>query len=145
MLLPPPPPPSNPRPPAAEPAPDDVSVIMESLEKGARAADVRKHLIALGYDAQHAERVVQNAVRWRGEEYASRGIDLNDPDSVRAAGNRQVILGLVLCGLGVFITVGSCLMASHQGGYFIVTGGLITGGIGLIYRGNRMGRSGSES
>ena len=53
----------------------------------------------------------------------------------RASGIRYIGIGLGVFAIGVGITVGSAMLSSETGGWFLVTYGAIIVGIGMVARG----------
>lgn len=50
-------------------------------------------------------------------------------------GSASMQVGFVLLALGLLCTIGTIVVASRNGGMFVITGGLISGGLGLIGNG----------
>src|SRR5207248_10524048 len=103
MFNPPPPAPDEARPPAASPPQQDdalLAYVLQCLEKGSRPEDVRKQLIARGLSKDEANQTVQAVLNGRSGHYAKEGIDIADPDSVHAAGRRNMMIGGIICLVG---------------------------------------------
>ncbi len=139
MFMPPPPPP-----PEDQPAPqfDVHGYVLQCIEKGSTPAQIRKQLIARGHNADEANTIVDSVVRWRKDEYARGGVDLDDPASIRAAGRRNMVMGGAICLVGVAVTLATWTVASESGGRFILAGGAIVWGFIQFCRGAVQASSG---
>ena len=134
-------PPLTPRPtPPSDDAPADGGVpqgdelfhyVLECMEKGSSKAEVRKQLIAFGYSAPDADQVVEDVAEWR-RKHGSRYPDppVIATNSGGGNGNTNMLIGGIVCLVGIVITVGSCMAAGEGGGrYFIAWGAIIWGAI----------------
>jgi len=138
MFNPPPPGPNDAGPPAKSPEQQDdalLAYVLQCLEKGSKPADVRKQLIAQGMSKEEANQVVQAVVNWRSQHYSKEGINVADPDSIHAAGKRNMAIGGIICLIGIIVTVLTFSAASSGGGRFVVAWGAIVFGAIQFFRG----------
>jgi hypothetical protein len=142
VYFPPPPPPPGDRAKSAPAQWDVHGYVLECLEKGSTPSEVRKQLIARGHSANEANAVVDSVAHWRKGHYVGEGIDLDDPDSIRAAGKRNMVIGAGICLIGLVITIGTFALASGSGGSFIVASGAIFWGFVQFCRGAAQAGSG---
>jgi hypothetical protein len=135
MMLPPPPPPPGKQSSGGIDLPLNIDEqLLESLERGAEPEAVWNDLIARGCSKQQADNLVQRAMQQRTNRYASIGVDIDDPESLRAVGNRNRQIGMIFVVAGIMITFASFAMAGATG-FYLVTTGLIGVGVTLFIRG----------
>jgi hypothetical protein len=142
MLQPPPPPPQDDARSASQAYANLHARLIQQLESGVQPHDVHRYLIEDGYSSEQADQIVQSAAQARAEMYVRQGVNIDDPESLRALGRRNMALGASLVALAIVGTLGSCMVAIHVGGVYWVLGGLVFGGITLFLRGfSQVGRA----
>jgi hypothetical protein len=79
-------------------------------------AAVEEVLRSQGFDAASASAIVDRADQTKNER--------------RAAGKRQMIVGAVICAIGLIVTIVSYTAVEHGGGTYVVAwGAIVFGGI----------------
>ena len=97
------------------------SYAKDVMRQGMPAAKVEEVLRAQGFDAAAASAIVTEANRTKDER--------------RAAAKRGMIIGAVISGIGIAVTVGTYLAAANGGGTYVVWWGLIVVGAIRFFRG----------
>jgi hypothetical protein len=93
-----------------------LSYAKDVLRQGMPRAAVEEVLRAQGFDAASASAIVERADQTKNER--------------RAAGQRQMIMGGVICAIGLIVTIVSYTAVEHAGGTYVVAwGAIIFGGI----------------
>jgi hypothetical protein len=95
--------------------------------------EVRKQLVAMGYSASDANHLVQAAQAHQG--WGPSAALLPGTDAAKAAGHRNMIIGAIVCVLGLLVTVGSFAAASSSGGGYVLAWGAIVFGAIQFFRG----------
>ncbi len=112
--------------------------VLDCLNRDISKAEVRQNLIARGYSATAAGECVEEAAEWRRQHPdAQPAVHYPDAPSIAnagvaasGAGNSNMMIGGIVCLLGIVVTVGSCLAAGEGGGrYVIAWGAILWGGI----------------
>jgi len=115
--------------------------VLDCLDQGSSKAQVRKHLIAMGYSSTEAEETVEEVAEWR-QNNPDAQTSRPYPDAPNIAntniavgggggvGNTSMWIGGLICLFGIVVTVGSCLASGERGGSVVVAwGAIIFGGI----------------
>ena len=89
---------------------------LERLVKGQKSRDVRKQIIEAGYKPSQADQILQTALRYQREREEEAELAA---DAYKAAGPRNMMLGGIICLVGIVVTAGTFAMASEGGGRFI--------------------------
>jgi hypothetical protein len=111
---------------------------LERLVKGQPSRDVRKSIIEAGYKPSQADQIVQTAVRYQREQEAQAQLAAR---AYKAAGPRNMVIGGIICLVGIVVTVGTMAMAGQGGGRFILAWGAIVCGAIQFFRGFMQSRS----
>jgi hypothetical protein len=119
-----------------------LAYVDECLAHGSPPADIRTQLIALGYSTEDAKLLVMAAQSRRGPISASGPVW--GPDDARAAGKRNMIIGGIVCALGLIVTCGSMAASSGSGGGVIIAWGAIVFGAIQFFRGAAQAGAGSN-
>ena len=109
--------------------------IVACLDKGCAPADVKVHVASFGYPAKVAETVVDDCVQWRQR---NAGVELASGDQRSGSSpgiNANMLIGGVICLIGIAVTVGTFMIASSRGGTHIVAWGAILFGALQFVRG----------
>jgi transposase-like protein len=112
--------------PEPEPEEDEIAdeaytYALERLLKGGTTGEVRRSLLESGYSEIQADQIMRTAVRYQRQSQAS-GVQ---PVAPGRPGSRNLVIGGVICLLGVLVTCGS-------GGSVIAWGAVVFGGIQFL-------------
>jgi hypothetical protein len=120
--------------------PDDYVYALECLVKGHQQRDVRKSLLEAGYSQKQVDHILQTAVQYRREHERLAAVNTESA----SAGQRNMMIGGIVCVVGIVITMGSLMAASGGGGgsYVIAWGAIVFGAI-QFFRGLTQSQSGS--
>ena len=126
-----------PQPGAQQPAPLEVTdeaylYALDCLLKGSKPAEVRRLLLDSGYTARQADKIVQTAMQYRNDHDAANAANV---DSEGNSGTRNMVIGGIVCLIGVAVTLGTMSAASGGGGKYIVAWGAIVFGAIQFFRG----------
>jgi hypothetical protein len=114
--------------------------VLDCLDHGSSKADIRKQLIAMGYSATDAETSVEEVAEWRRKNPDNLNVAKYPPAPVIAnttptgfgsgGANSNMVIGGVICLLGLVVTIGTCLAAGERGGTVTIAwGAIVFGGI----------------
>ncbi len=125
---------------AADPEIKDEMYVyaLERLVKGQPSRDVRKSIIEAGYKPSQADQIVQTALRYQREQEEQAQLAAR---AYKAAGPRNMVIGGIICLVGIVVTVGTMAMAGEGGGRFILAWGAIVCGAIQFFRGLMQSRS----
>ena len=98
-----------------------MSYAKDVLRQGMPRAAVEDVLRGQGFDAADASAIVDRAERLKNER--------------RVAGRRHMIVGAIICGLGIGLTVFTYVSAQSGGGSYVIWWGAIAVGAFRIFRG----------
>jgi len=98
-----------------------LSYAKDVLRQGMPRAAVEEVLRTQGFDAAAASAIVEQANRTKDER--------------RVAGRKHMIMGAVVCAIGITVTVASYSSAEEGGGSYVVAWGAIVFGAIQFFRG----------
>jgi hypothetical protein len=117
--------------------------VLDCLNNGSSKAEVRKQLIAYGYSAEDAEQTVEDVADWR-RKHPNAATSSTGPSIANTGGgdgSKNMLIGGLICLVGIVITVGTCLASSNSGGSITIAwGAIIFGGI-QFFRGFSQSKS----
>ncbi len=117
--------------------PDEAyTYALECLLKGSKPSDVRRSLLDAGYTQSQADEIIQVAVSYRNNSEANAHMS----GESRQDGSRNMMIGGIICLVGIVITFGTLMSASGGGRYVIAWGAIIFGGI-QFFRGLAQSKS----
>jgi predicted RNA-binding Zn-ribbon protein involved in translation (DUF1610 family) len=101
---------------------------VESLAKGNKPREIRKSLLEAGYSARQADQIIQGAIRFKKDHETKEKMM---PGRGGNSGNRNMMIGGVICLIGIFATLATLSLATQAGGgrYVIAWGAVVFGGI----------------
>jgi len=112
-----------------------INYVAECLAIGCDPGDVQKQLVAFGYPAVNAEKIVADTVAWRQKNPAA-GQTTVSANPKPGGWNATMVLGVIIFFIGIAITAGTYFLASRSGGgTYIVASGAIIGGVIMFFRG----------
>ena len=144
----PPPPPEPTKAPLATPdssnpqAGEVLTYVADCLAHNSAPEEVRKQLIAMGYSATEAARLVDAVQDNRG--WGPAAGPFPGSDAAKAAGHRNMTIGACVCGVGLLITGVSYMAASSTGGGYVFAWGAIVFGAIQFFRGAAQAGGGSN-
>ena len=106
---------------------------LERLLKGAKPRDVRKNLVRQGFSSSDADHIIQTALKFQRDQEAK---ERQYPGGGGRSGQRNMVIGGIICPVGIVLTLGSCAAATHsQGTSFYLAWGAIMFGFAQFMRG----------
>ena len=103
-------------------------VVLDCLDAGKSREEIRQKLMAYGYSEIDADRFIEGVER---EQRNTRAYD----GEVRGNAGMHMVVGGIVCLLGVAATVGSFISAGQGGAYVVIAWGAILCGAFQFYRG----------
>ena len=119
-----------------------LAYVADCLAHNSTPAEVRKQLVAMGYSASEANRLVEAAQDNRG--WGSSFGAVPGIDAAKAAGHRNMTIGAIVCLIGLLVTAGSFMAASSTGGGYVLAWGAIVFGAIQFIRGAAQAGGGSN-
>ncbi len=100
---------------------------LECLLKGTKPRDVRKSLLESGHSAKQADQILETAIKFqKTNENKEKMMDGSGGNT----GQRNMVIGGIVCLIGIVITLGTMSAAMQSGGgqYIIAWGAVVFGG-----------------
>jgi hypothetical protein len=112
-----------------------VAYVVGCMDQGSSNSEIRRQLIAFGYSPSEAKQIVEDVAtsRTRNSRYASAPV-IGNNNGV-GSGNNNMLIGGIVCLIGIVVAVGSCMAAGEGGGRYVVAWGAIIWGAIQFFRG----------
>ena len=107
--------------------------VLHALDNGSSKKELRTQLIAFGYTAGDAEQTVEDVDEWRRRNPVAQQ-PTHAPIS-SGSGNTNMIVGGLVCLLGLAITIGTFMASADGGGRFTIAYGAVIFGAIQFFRG----------
>jgi hypothetical protein len=124
--------PGTPGPTAApQPAINDeaYAYALECLLKGSKPRDVRRRLLDAGYTGSQADRILNTAMQYQKNSEARERMT---PGSGGNTGQRNMLIGGIICVIGIVVTLGTMAASAGGGSYVVAWGAIVFGGLQFV-------------
>ncbi len=121
--------------------------VLNCLDHGSTRKEIRAQMFAFGYAGEDADEVIESVAAWRRQ---NPGLGAPTNPAVTAGGNSSattnMLVGGLVCVVGLVITVGSCVASSGPGGgsYVVAWGAIVFGAIQFFRGLSQAGQGSSE-
>jgi hypothetical protein len=109
--------------------------IVVCLDKGCDKSDIKAQLASFGYASKDTETIVNDCVKWRERNAGTVVASGTASSGTGPEINGNMMIGGLICIIGIGITIATFMMSSRSGGTFIVAWGAILFGAVQFVRG----------